>query len=201
MKHYLLLMTILDPDTGAMRNVMATWNEKDWVLTSQSVSLTYIATQEIASKLYAWGTDGSSIYPLFAQPSIALSKRIDTKYYGADSQFLLKDLVSVQIVAQDQSVDLAGVSGSLSFVVSMPVQPGGLTARQQSFQPGGSSVLPGSAVVIAPDLSFQAPILSGPSGRRARSASRSIRSACGSRRRRRILFSGTCFWAMFRQRS
>jgi hypothetical protein len=74
-KHYLNLMTIQDPDTGLTRNVMAMWNEKDWTIASQSVALTFIATQKIASKYYAYGTDANSIYPLFDTPSSTLAKR------------------------------------------------------------------------------------------------------------------------------
>ena len=43
-KHYLVLLTLLDPDTAQQRNVMVTWNEKDWTINSQSVNLTSIST-------------------------------------------------------------------------------------------------------------------------------------------------------------
>lgn len=119
-KHYLSLMTITDPDTNEPRNVMATWNEKEWSLTSQSVNLTYIGSQKISSFFTAWGTDGNALYPLFNQPSTALTKRLDTKYYGADTAFILKDFVSLHLVAQDQSVGLDGVSASMSAVLSGP---------------------------------------------------------------------------------
>jgi hypothetical protein len=121
-KHYLCLMTIADPDTGSLRNVMITWNEKDWVVTSQTVNLVYIGTQKVSSRLLAWGTDGKSLYPLFAQPSASLIKRFDTKNYGADSAFLIKDLWSVHLIAQDLSQGLAGITGNVSFVMSGPAQ-------------------------------------------------------------------------------
>src|SRR5208282_5512193 len=44
-KHYMMLMTVTDPDTSALRNVMIAWNEKDWCILSQSPNLTFINTQ------------------------------------------------------------------------------------------------------------------------------------------------------------
>lgn len=120
-KHYLLLMTIADPDTGEPVNKMITWNERDWVVTSQSVALTYIGSQKVSSKLYAWGTDGAKLYPLFHQPSASLTKRLDTKFYGAPQSLMAKQLDSGYVVAQDQSGQ--GISMTLQFVASgMAVQ-------------------------------------------------------------------------------
>jgi hypothetical protein len=117
-KHYLMLMTIADPDTGALRNVMITWNEKDWVITSQTVSLQFIATKRNGSLFYAYGTDGSSIYPMFNAPSTTLQKRMDTKIYGADKMFMEKSLQGVWIQAQDNSVAGSGIIGTLSAALS-----------------------------------------------------------------------------------
>lgn len=117
-KHYLLLMTVADPDTGAMRNVMATWNEKDWVVTSQTVDLAFISTQKQGSAYIAYGTDGASVYPLFAAPSSALQKRLDTKLYGSDRIFVEKQALGVWFQAQDNSAAEVGVSGALTATIS-----------------------------------------------------------------------------------
>lgn len=117
-KHYLGLMTIVDPDTSAARNVMVTWNEKDWVITSQSVGLTYIGSQKVESKFQAWGTDGHSLYPLFAKPSALLTKRLDLKVYGAESMFIMKDMLGFWMQAQDRSAERAGIQASVSFAMS-----------------------------------------------------------------------------------
>lgn len=125
-KHYLMLMTITDPDTDLPVNKMITWNERDWTITSQSVGLTYIGTQKVSSKLYAWGTDGRSLYPLFNRPSAALVKRMDTKHYGAPQSFMVKQMDSLYVVAQDKSG--AGIDITASYVVS------GITAQARNFQ-------------------------------------------------------------------
>jgi hypothetical protein len=117
-KHYLMLMTMIDPDTLAPRNVMVTWNEKEWVVTSQSLALTYIGSQKVESKFQAWGTDGNALYPLFSTPSPTLTKRIDTKFYGGDKPFLIKDVFYAYLQAQDMSANGAGISVAVSFNVS-----------------------------------------------------------------------------------
>jgi hypothetical protein len=124
-KHYLCLLTILDPDTGAQRNVMAVWNEANWTIASQTPNLIFIAPQKVGTVYNTWGTDGASLYPLFAAPSTTLPKRLDTKFYGADHMYIQKHVQSVHMVAQDNSGDSAGVSGEFTFVGSgiEPVNP------------------------------------------------------------------------------
>lgn len=117
-RHYLNLMTIQEPDTGIVRNVMVTWNEKDWYITTQTVDLTFIATQKIGSNYTAWGTDGRDLYPLFQQPSTALNKRLDTKQYGTDKMFIQKQLLATWLQVQDQSASGDGVDGTLTMISS-----------------------------------------------------------------------------------
>lgn len=117
-KHYLMLLTIADPDTGVMRNIMVTWNEKDWVVTSQNISLSFISTGRNGSLFTAYGTDGLSIYPLFGRASATLPKRFDTKLYGSDKMFMEKSLLGIWIQAQDNSAGLSGIFGTLSAAIS-----------------------------------------------------------------------------------
>jgi hypothetical protein len=117
-KHYLMLMTVVDPDTSAQRNVMVAWNEKDWGILSQSPALTFINSQSIGTTFSAFGTDGSKIYPLFASPSTAISKRIDTKFYGGDKPMVVKSLCGVWLTASDMSAGKVGISGTLTAALS-----------------------------------------------------------------------------------
>lgn len=124
-KYYFMLISFTDPNAGnLLRTLMVGWNESDWGLFSQSVSLTYIATQEVDSKNRAWGTDGRSIYPLFDQPSNALVKRITTKDYGTDQLFILKDFLNLYLQAQDLSTNLEGINITADMTASgIAVQP------------------------------------------------------------------------------
>lgn len=147
-KHYLLLLTLVDPDTAANRNVMVTWNEKDWVITSQSVNLTSITAQKVGSFYYAYGSDGTNIYPLFDVASTKLTKRIDTKQYGADRMFIQKQALATWVQAQDKSTDGAGVSGTFTLVAT------GISL-QSEFAPSNTSRV--SSVVFHIQPVFAAP--------------------------------------------
>lgn len=80
-KIWILLLPIIDPITGQQVNKLLMWNGKQWWATQQDVSLTYIQFQEINSILTAWGTDGKSIYQLFAQPSVNFTKTFQSKLW------------------------------------------------------------------------------------------------------------------------
>ena len=146
-KHFLLLLTIQDPDLGTNRNVMLTWNEKEWTVTSQSVNLTSITTQKVGSNYVAYGSDGTKIYPLFATPSATLSKRFDTKQYGADRMFVQKQAYAVWMQAQDNSFT-GGVTGTFTLVTS------GI-GIQNARNPSGQSLTSSAVFNIQPN--FEAP--------------------------------------------
>lgn len=80
-KCWILLLPIIDPVSGQQANKLFLWNGKIWWATGQSVNLIYIQHQEINSVLTIYGTDGISIYPLFAQPSTAFTKVAQTKLW------------------------------------------------------------------------------------------------------------------------
>ena len=141
-KHYLLLMSVTDPDSGLVRTVMSAWNEKDWCILSQSPNLTFIGTQSDGSSFSAWGTDGTSLYPLFSQPSTKIQKRLDTKAYGADRPYIVKSFVGAWMTASDLSTDAQGIGGSMVAVASgtpnyttNPAMPGTVTNRSYTLSP------------------------------------------------------------------
>lgn len=82
-KVFILLLPIVDPYTGQQANKLLLWDGKKWWASSQSVSLIYIQYQEINSVLTAWGTDGTSIYPLFQNASAAFTKVVQSKLWDA----------------------------------------------------------------------------------------------------------------------
>ncbi len=80
-KIWILLLPIIDPISGQQVNKMFCWNGKIWWAASQSVNLQFIQHQEINSVLTAWGTDGTSIYPLFNTPSNLFVKIAQSKLW------------------------------------------------------------------------------------------------------------------------
>jgi len=119
-KVFLFLMTITDPFTSQLRNVMLSWDERDWFVSSQSTSLTFIATQEINSNLMAWGTDGENLIPLFKQPSEVLSKKISTKLYGAQNSYAIKSSYALYIQGQDLSSGQSGIEMAVTIDSNAP---------------------------------------------------------------------------------
>ena len=128
-KVYCVLFTIADPEWGGIRNVMATWDERDWFITTQSPALVKIGTQVVGGVPLAYGTDGKKILPLFGEPSTAIAKRLMTKLYGASSFPMVKQAWSYHLAATDFSVVQGGISFSLFNIETendsypVPVQP------------------------------------------------------------------------------
>ena len=149
-KHFLMLLTVTDPDTNLPVNVMATWNEKTWGLTTQTVNLTQIGTQHVGSVYTAYGTDGISLYPLFQKPSTNLIKRLDTKLYGGNQPFQIKDWAALYVVAQDKTTTGAGITMSVSAVVS------GLS-QQAAYDPSTPDQVITDTVIMNQDVAFQSP--------------------------------------------
>jgi hypothetical protein len=82
-KVYVILVPVIDQVSGQQVNKLFLWDQKKWFTSQQDVTLTFIAGQEIGSVLTAWGTDGTSLYPLFQQPSVNFTKTIQSKLWSA----------------------------------------------------------------------------------------------------------------------
>lgn len=122
-KHYFISFTVQDPETGAVRDILAGWNEKEWGLYSQTQDIVFTNTQEVNSNLTAWGVNTTGLYALFQQPNSALTKRLSTKSYGTDQVFILKDFLNLYVQAQDMSGG-SGVNMAVTMVASgIAIQP------------------------------------------------------------------------------
>ena len=68
---------------GVSRSLLLMWhptgNNEFWSVASQNLELTHIGAYEQDSKITPYGTDGTSLYQLFAQPDPALKKILQTK--------------------------------------------------------------------------------------------------------------------------
>lgn len=87
---YLMLMPILDQQSGNPRNALLLWDGKRWFTAGPSVTMTQIASQEINSVLTAFGTDGTAIYPLFQTPSRAIAKTVQSKWFSKPTYVMAK---------------------------------------------------------------------------------------------------------------
>jgi hypothetical protein len=87
---YMLLLPIVDPTTNLGTTALLMWTGKKWFTCTPDAALTYIATQEINSTLTAWGTDGTSIFPLFQTPSHGVSKTVQSKLFSTPAYWTTK---------------------------------------------------------------------------------------------------------------
>lgn len=86
---YMVLLPVVDVVTNQQVNKLFMWNGKTWWSSQQDVPLIYVASQEINSVLTAYGTDGRTIWPLFQQPSIGFTKRIQSKLWDNPGSYLV----------------------------------------------------------------------------------------------------------------
>lgn len=87
---YAMLYPIIDQYTDLQTNKLLMWDGKRFWTSSQDVDLTYIASQEINSILTAWGTNGTSIYPLFQNPSVGFTKIARSRLWATPGYFFTK---------------------------------------------------------------------------------------------------------------
>lgn len=80
-KLWMLLFPIIDLFTGQQRNKLGIWNGQAWFMSEQDIDLTYIQHQEINSVITAYGTEGTTLRPLFQQPSVNFTKRVMSKFW------------------------------------------------------------------------------------------------------------------------
>ena len=85
---YILLLPVIDQVTGQQTNKLVLWNGKVWFTSNQSVQFSFIQSQEINSVLTAYGTDGTSVYPLFQKPSTSFTKTLQSKFFGQPDSIL-----------------------------------------------------------------------------------------------------------------
>lgn len=82
---------------GVTRNLILMWHptrgNEFWSIASQGVELTHIGAYEQDSIITPYGTDGTNLYQLFAQPDPALIKHLSSKYLrgNAIAQLTLKN--------------------------------------------------------------------------------------------------------------
>ena len=116
-KVYMLLLPVIDPFTGVVRRALAMWDGKKWFIGSQDSSLTFIATQEIDSDLNAYGTDGTTVFPLFSVSSDTLTKTWQSRLWPGDGFQITKQAMRLYTQAQDNSGAGYSITGSVDYVL------------------------------------------------------------------------------------
>ncbi|MDR3664765.1 MAG: hypothetical protein P4L86_30985, partial [Mycobacterium sp.] len=87
-KVWMILLQVVDQITGQTINKLFMWAGKGWWSSQQDMDLIYIAGQEINSVQTAYGTDGTSIFPLFQTPSTGFTKRVQSKLFSEPGGYM-----------------------------------------------------------------------------------------------------------------
>jgi hypothetical protein len=151
---------------GVTRNLQLMWHptrgNEFWSVASQGLELTNIGSYEQDSRLIPYGTDGTHLYQLFAQPDPKLVKRLSTKQLrGAGaSQLAIKNSKRLYVELDDnsgQGVQVTGYVRSHGGGV-----PGGVEAVDFQLAPGAvHDIIPhpiqGAGIWAAIDLQTNSP--------------------------------------------
>lgn len=156
----LFLGTLTDP-WKVSRPLILAWNGKIWITASQNLNLTQIGSFEVNSTITPYGTDGTSLYQLFAQPDPTLKKRILTKAYKGPHLLTIKNWKRLYLEMHDKMNGPEGVT----VVGKFHTQGGGIPNGSQpvSFQlpPGTWDTVPapseGAGLSAALDLESLSP--------------------------------------------
>lgn len=128
---WILLIPIIDQVTGQQVNKLCMWDQKRWWTSNQGVALTFISSQEIASILTAYGTDGTKIYPLFNTPSANFTKTAQSKLWAKPGGYATaKSSNRVWVLAQynsatspDLTIDIDNETGVSQTITLTPASP------------------------------------------------------------------------------
>jgi len=107
---------------GVTRNLLLMWHGptregQRWSIASQNLELTHIGSYEQDSVITPYGTDGTSLYQLFAKPDNTLPKRLSTKFLKGDraSQHMtIKNWKRVMVEIWDYDGGGVHITGSLN---------------------------------------------------------------------------------------
>lgn len=142
---------------GIKRNLILMWHPTQpdyWSVASQNLTLTNIGYYEQDSIITPYGTDGTSLYQLFARPDPTLPKRLSTKFLrgSGEEQLVIKNWKRLFLEFSDN--DGRGVS----FTGNLTTGGGGVPGGSRSI---GFELSPGAGYAFDPQPTEGAGIYGG----------------------------------------
>lgn len=116
---------------GLKRSLLLMWHPTQnefWSIASQNLNLTHIGYYEQDSVITPYGTDGASLYQLFAQPDPNLIKKLSTKLVGGTGgakPLTIKNWKRVFLEFDDE------FGGGVSFTGKLITRGGGIPGGEQ----------------------------------------------------------------------
>lgn len=144
-KKWMLYLGMFTDIWGLKRSLLLVWSgptENKWVFASQKLNLTSIASYEQNSVITPYGTDGTSLYQLFARPDPTLQKRLVTKLYAASDFLVIKNWKRLYLEWMDK---FRGQEGCF-FTGTLTTHGGGIPNGSEeisfSLEPSGYDIVP-----------------------------------------------------------
>jgi hypothetical protein len=174
---WMVLNQIIDPVTLATVNRLFCWDGKKWFATHQDHALTFIQHQEINSVFIAYGTDGTTIWPLFQSPSSGFTKVVQSRLWDAPGGYLFNKTetrfwaltqyysasspdLTVDIDNEQNAYPYATQTGSAHVTITGPAGAGYFVTPPQAV--GQAGVLSGMTIrTTAADMSLISAMLGG----------------------------------------
>lgn len=149
-KKWMLFNAMLTDIWGLKRSLILCWSgpgEGKWVFASQKLNLTNIASYEQNSVITPYGTDGASLYQLFAQPDPDLEKRLTTKLYaGTNLAIVTKTWRRAYLEFMDHYRGANGVYFTGTVTTHGGGVPNGVEEIAFSLNPSGYDIVPAPLV-------------------------------------------------------
>lgn len=143
-QRWLLINAQLTDPWGVSRPMIICWNGQIWTIASQGLNLTNIGSYEQNSVIVPYGTDGTNLYKLFAQPDPNLQKLLSTKAYKGPNILTIKDWKRAYIEMSDkmQPPGPEGVSFTGTFTTIGGGIPNGAEDVSFDIPPSGKDTIP-----------------------------------------------------------
>lgn len=162
-QRWLLINGMFTDPWGVTRSMILAWNGVIWTIASQGLNLTNIGSYEQNSVITPYGTDGTSLYRLFAQPDPQLQKRLSSKAYKGPNILTIKDWKRVFVEMSDKmsppGPEGVSITGTLSTIGGNI--PNGVQDISFDIPPGGKDTIPapteGKGVAAWLDLQSTSP--------------------------------------------
>ena len=149
-KKFLLFNVKLTDPWGVSRPMILAWSgpqDQKWVVASQNLNLTNISSYEQNSVITPYGTDGTSLYQLFAQPDPHLPKRLLSKEYSGGgmaslNNLTVKDWKRLYVHMMDRFHGAEGVSITGTMTSGNGGVPGGTEDLSFNVPSGVAAIVP-----------------------------------------------------------
>lgn len=124
---------------GVKRNLLLMWHpgqKEFWSIASQGLTLTNIGSYEQDSIITPYGTDGTSLYQLFAKPDNTLIKKLSTKFWRGEGQSMVTIKNWKRLFLEFYDNDGGGVSFTGNLITKAGGVPGGTKDIAFQMDPG-----------------------------------------------------------------